>query len=233
MRHFMVIILLVLAIVLWAEIENGPRIAHANSSPFTLPTLTLENDAVEKKSTDKILFSPEELKTFHVFHVNKFEESAGNGRSRIWVAPANKPIVSLPNTRHDVDSFFMLKRELIGILLDEKPVAYDTTGIENIAAFTRTKKNAQMKTRSLDKHETAALDKLRQGEEIIVSENVERVSIVGAIRAKKDCIGCHECNEGTLLGAFSYKLVRADEWKQIQEKSQRQWAEMFKSNTNK
>jgi len=123
MRHFMVVILLVLAILLWAEIENGPRIAHANSSPFTLPKLTLENDAVEKKSTDKILFSSKELKTFHAFHVNKFEESAGNGPIRVLTMPVNiNSIVSLPTSSLDTDSFFMSKRELIGIIVYVEPV---------------------------------------------------------------------------------------------------------------
>ena len=81
----------------------------------------------------------------------------------------------------------------------------------------RTKKAAGFKTRGLDALETAALAKLKKGDEIVVTDVSDHVHIVGAIRAKKDCMGCHECKEGTLLGAFSYDLVDAAEWMRMNE----------------
>ena len=39
------------------------------------------------------------------------------------------------------------------------------------------------------------------------STEVPALLVVGALRAKATCARCHECPEGTLLGAFSYTLM--------------------------
>jgi len=55
--------------------------------------------------------------------------------------------------------------------------------------------------------EVAALEKLRAGEQVILTGDSDRRYLLGAIRATADCTKCHGVREGTLLGAFRYPLV--------------------------
>jgi hypothetical protein len=68
--------------------------------------------------------------------------------------------------------------------------------------------SATAKTRPLVEFETAALAKLFEGEEIQTISTPNRIEMLGAVRASKQCMQCHEVPRGTLLGAFSYELRR-------------------------
>ena len=64
-----------------------------------------------------------------------------------------------------------------------------------------------VRTRSLTVFEDTAIAKLRMGEELIVDAQAEQIHMVGAIRAAKQCLQCHQVPRGELLGAFTYRLL--------------------------
>jgi hypothetical protein len=93
--------------------------------------------------------------------------------------------------------------ELIGLLTHKRPVAYITA---NLPRMDEVKKAP---TRPLDAFESCGLKKLRAGEDLVLGKSEERVRMVGALRAARQCAECHDCERGALLGAFSYWLRRA------------------------
>ena len=58
--------------------------------------------------------------------------------------------------------------------------------------------------RPLDVFETKGLEALKSGEAIFVRQTPAGLRMLGPIRASKQCIECHDCERGRLLGAFSY-----------------------------
>lgn len=66
----------------------------------------------------------------------------------------------------------------------------------------------ELKQRDPDEFELAALDALSQGEDYFVRQKNREIRMVGSLRAVGQCAGCHDVERGTLLGAFSYRLVR-------------------------
>lgn len=65
-------------------------------------------------------------------------------------------------------------------------------------------------TRPLNPFETSALPALRKGRELEASFSADHIRMLGAIRATKQCLGCHAGERGEMLGAFSYLLRRED-----------------------
>jgi hypothetical protein len=62
--------------------------------------------------------------------------------------------------------------------------------------------------RPLDEFETENLPKLRAGDELASAQGPRRLRMIGAIRARDECLKCHSADPGELLGAFSYDLRR-------------------------
>lgn len=60
--------------------------------------------------------------------------------------------------------------------------------------------------RSLDFFESAGLQKLQSGKDLFVRNEKETIRMLGAVRAQKQCLSCHDVAVGRLLGAFSYTL---------------------------
>jgi hypothetical protein len=92
--------------------------------------------------------------------------------------------------------------DLIGIALHEKPVVYISEYLPRMDQL-RT-----APTRPLDDFEAAGLAELERGEELFVRDRGEERRMVGALRAARQCVACHGCERGDLLGAFSYRLTR-------------------------
>jgi hypothetical protein len=63
-------------------------------------------------------------------------------------------------------------------------------------------------TRELDEFEQEQLPRLRAGESVVAATAANRVRMLGAIRARAECLNCHQATQGELLGAFSYDLRR-------------------------
>lgn len=95
--------------------------------------------------------------------------------------------------------------QLVSLLKHDPPAAYLSQNLPRMDEL------RQAATRPLDSFEFASLDRLRRGEELIVAEGSLTIRMLGAIRAARQCIECHDVTRGTLLGAFSYRLRRATE----------------------
>ncbi len=66
--------------------------------------------------------------------------------------------------------------------------------------------------RPLSDFETAALAKLRAGDDMALQSSSQEMHMLGAIQARNECLSCHKTAEvGTLLGAFTYTLRKQSE----------------------
>ena len=62
--------------------------------------------------------------------------------------------------------------------------------------------------RPFDRFETEALEKLREGNDLMVRISEQEIRAFGAVRARNECLSCHKVEVGTMLGAFTYTLHR-------------------------
>lgn len=92
--------------------------------------------------------------------------------------------------------------QLVSLLKHPTPVAYLSNNLPRMDEL------RAAKTRPLDEFELGALTRLEAGEDVIVVEGTNTISMLGSIRALKQCTECHQVERGTLLGAFSYRLSR-------------------------
>lgn len=95
--------------------------------------------------------------------------------------------------------------ELVGLLKHDGPVVYLTSNLPRMEEL------RSAPTRPLDAFEAAGLDRVKQGETLLVQEFSAGMRMVGAIRSVDACTKCHGGEEGALLGAFSYALVKIGE----------------------
>jgi hypothetical protein len=103
------------------------------------------------------------------------------------------------------DTSLVLRRlDLISLLLHDKPVAYVTTQLPKMNEL------RDAPTRPLELFESTALNALSKGEDLVVNETEKAIWLVGALRASKQCMSCHDVKRGELLGAFSYVLERPE-----------------------
>ena len=70
--------------------------------------------------------------------------------------------------------------------------------------------NDDVPTRPLNTFEADALQRLRTEEDLVISSEGSEYRMLGSLRAANQCLDCHSVDRGTLLGAFSYQLRRAD-----------------------
>lgn len=103
-------------------------------------------------------------------------------------------------------SWVLNRLDLIGIVTHGHPVAYLTEKLPNMEEL------GDAPTRELTEFETNALGELRQEKDLVFEEQADgdssRLVMVGALRAGKSCATCHSVPYGTLLGAFSYELLK-------------------------
>ena len=92
--------------------------------------------------------------------------------------------------------------ELVSLLKHDPPVAYKDRGPVSMGGFPQ----KERRTRTLNEMEVASLEALTEGKDRVFSWNAseERLQLLGAIRAKDQCLKCHEVKRGDLLGAFTY-----------------------------
>jgi hypothetical protein len=90
--------------------------------------------------------------------------------------------------------------DLVSLLLHEEPVVYDSANLPRMDEL------RGVPTRPLDEFEKSALDKLQRGEDLVVEDLPGGLRMLGALRSARQCVDCHGCKRGDLLGAFSYKL---------------------------
>lgn len=101
-------------------------------------------------------------------------------------------------------SFRISHTELVSLLLHETPMIYQT---ENLP---RMKDISTVPKRPLDAFESESLEKIKNGEDLIVSDVPEGLRMLGSIRNAEQCLKCHGGRRGELLGAFSYSIKKMD-----------------------
>jgi hypothetical protein len=151
---------------------------------------------------------PEEgaLGQFHRFSVRDFVNERGFGyvrdrehvkgfQSHRFSAMPELGKVAGETRRWQVDNL-----QLISLLKYEEPVAYQSRHLPRMDEL-RT-----AETRPLDPFEKQALAALRQGGSLVVRSGKDWLRMLGAVRALRQCLACHEAERGDLLGAFSYTL---------------------------
>ena len=153
--------------------------------------------------------------------LRRFESSPGFGLSRVV-----RPIFLAPTPAlvWNGATYRVVPPELVG--LEDDPIVYAP---REHAAFrggistnvTRREVRKLFNHRPLTSLETNALLALREGRDLVVLANrvavpetqVQLLStspellVYGALRAGKTCAACHQCDQGTLLGAFAYHLA--------------------------
>jgi hypothetical protein len=92
--------------------------------------------------------------------------------------------------------------DLIGLVVHEEPVVYVSDFLPRMDEL------RAAPTRPVDEFEAAGLRALERGEELFVRDQGRERRMLGAIRAVRQCVSCHECERGDLLGAFTYRLTR-------------------------
>lgn len=98
--------------------------------------------------------------------------------------------------------WLVTRMELVSLLKHDKPGVYVSDTLPDM------KKLGEVKTRALDAFEDSALKRLEEGEKHVVHSQTNQIRMLGSLRASERCMECHDVDEGTLLGAFSYELTR-------------------------
>ncbi len=107
-----------------------------------------------------------------------------------------------PWYRREKEVWAIYRLELVSLLKHEKPAVYLSRNLP------RMDKLEAAPTRPLNPFERSALKQLYEGEDVITRASLNRIEMIGSLRATKQCQQCHDVKSGTLLGAFSYELLR-------------------------
>lgn len=141
-------------------------------------------------------------------HVNHKKEVAGFLGHAFTAPPmVNEPPPNvqsslaqpLPAPKSD---WHVTRLELVSLLKHDKPAVYVSKHLPKMNEL----KDA--KTRRLDEFEQLSLETLLKGEDLATEATLNRIQMLGAVRATKQCLECHSVERGDLLGAFSYELRR-------------------------
>lgn len=107
----------------------------------------------------------------------------------------------LPQLKADSPAGWTLARlELVSLLKHKEPRVYISEELP------RMDKLKSVPTRELTEFEWLALSQLWHEKDIVVAEEGNEVLMLGALRARTECLDCHSVERGQLLGAFSYKI---------------------------
>ncbi len=187
MKKLLPLLLLSLTLLLVAGTE--PDFRPPTDKPVARPSVALEN--------------------FHAAHVAAFVESPGRGAARTVQPPMWErqlmsvalPVAGSPSAIYQREQF-----SLVGLLNHATPMAYMTAASPHSPPI-----RGPLPMRAPDSFESGALARLRGGETLVTTQEPDGAwRMLGAVRARPDCIQCHDDNrEGDLLGAFSYRLVPA------------------------
>jgi hypothetical protein len=136
----------------------------------------------------------------HAYFVDRFLESPGNGISRVMQDPmALQDSMRLRITSRD--TYELESLDLIGIGKHPAPVGFLGRRHQTVSM--------NRETRALTAFEEKAVAELKAGEDVASETGRTGRVVVGALRAREDCLKCHGGNPGDVLGALSYRLIPA------------------------
>ena len=141
------------------------------------------------------------LEEMHGYYVERFVESEGFGVSRIM------PPEWLRGITLDGTTFTVADLELITLMATPDNPPFVHAGHPG-----RVLRGEAVPTRPLKPIESDAVGHMRRGASVaLVSEPDGTPRLIGALRARRECVDCHASEgvvEGDLMGAFSYQLER-------------------------
>lgn len=170
-----------------------------------------DNETSEPEPIREVRPSEKELWSTHRDSIIDFANPEGFGfiKDREHVAGfqlhgfREMPTLGLNNSEESPGPKWILTRlELVSLLKHDTPQVYESQNLPRMEDLDETS------TRDLDVFETGAIDALAGGEDLIVNESRNRIRMVGALRAVKQCLKCHAVERGDLLGAFTYEFRR-------------------------
>jgi hypothetical protein len=132
-------------------------------------------------------------------HVKDRDHVAGFQPHAFRVTPALKPKGKKPAGK---ETWKVGQLELVSLLTHDKPAVYVSRNLP------RMKDLGKAKTRPLTEFEAKALGSLRKGQDLVAEATPGHIRMLGALRAARQCLECHEGQRGKLLGAFSYQMSR-------------------------
>ena len=197
-----------------AGVYEAPHSEPAPPPPLPPTSAPPQSEKVESKIPKEDLTI---LTKLHTKCFSDFASKPGFGSKRI-VYMAGMIEIILGKTTYQVP-----RPDLIA--LDGTPVVYKSPGFNRtvkMAALTKRESRSKLQTRTVTKAEQSAVEELRSGQDLVLrpgmvptgalvfGREADGFRVVGALRANVDCAKCHNCAEGTLLGAFSYTLVPKD-----------------------
>lgn len=155
----------------------------------------------EKTLTNVLAYHQDRFADVRSFgHVAKLDRVAGFRPHSFLV----RPQLAFDDPPEAKESSWKVTRlQLVSLLMHDEPAVYVSKSLPRMSELVE-----RPVTRELDDFETSALAELEAGENVVHRATVNRIEMVGAIRAVKHCPQCHEVERGALLGAFSYSLFR-------------------------
>ncbi len=204
-----------------AMLANRNGEAAAMPEPIAAPkAVVAKPDTVKTKPLPLPLLSGkvdrryDSFEVMHADQIRHFRSTPGFGMSRMLMLPASMEFTLCDET------FFVPRPELLA--LEGQPTAYRSRmGSVTLGDLTNRLARAQLKTRQLTITEISAIGKLGAGQDWVLADEIYADGTgeiigrraVGALRAEVECARCHNCAEGTLLGAFSYALIPRSEYR--------------------
>ncbi len=191
---------------------SRPLSSGAEKSTVQLPTSVAAADKDSQR-----LPTSQEIHRLHTYlpmqfasptrsgYIKDREHIAGFGKHAFSFLPAlhyTRPTHPPKGETGEKNVWKVQRMELVSLLKHREPVAYVT------GYLPRMEDTEDAETRGLDHFESEGLKKLQQGEDLVVQSHLNRLTMIGSVRATESCLKCHSVKKGHLLGAFSYDIVR-------------------------
>lgn len=127
-------------------------------------------------------------------YVNQQREVAGFIEHAFHNAP--------PSLQHDSRVWSLTGLKLVSLLQFDEPQVYQSENLPRMDEIS----SMTVPTRDLDSFEAGALKQLLDGDETVLVTEGNQMRMLGALRARNQCMECHNVDHGELLGAFTYRF---------------------------
>ncbi len=183
------------------EVDPAQGLRDAAPVPQPVPRASPDGDPVKDgpiPSADGSLFA------LHQDGVLDFANPAGFGYAKDRRHVAGFQAHGFSKVPGPAERWRVETVDLVGLLRHPEPLAYVSADLPRMDEL------RSAPTRPLDSFETAGLEQLRQGEDLVIGPAGESLRMLGSVRSAKQCVDCHGGSRGDLLGAFSYVLRRRE-----------------------
>ncbi len=164
--------------------------------------LTLRLPSVERLSDYHHAGEEAFLSIASMGHVKSKDAVAGFAAHAFNRMPKLHQFEKRPWYRPQTEQWAVNRLELVSLLKHKEPAVYMSEHLPRMEDL------VEAKTRRLHGFENSALKRLQEGEDVVAKSTLNRIEMLGALRASKQCMQCHNVKYGQLLGAFSYVLLR-------------------------